>query len=106
MDKLKLKGLNLDRVFHSRLGRACIGHAVVHITKQPNLKLKTEPKQLLGSLLLTFALPGTYFRSHMRYSLIWEPLRSATIFFERFKVCQRRPGANVIKLFIAVSYES
>jgi len=62
MDKLKLKGLNLDRVFHSRPCRACIGHAIVHITKQPNLKLKTESKQLLGYLLLTFALPGTIFQ--------------------------------------------
>jgi hypothetical protein len=62
MHKLKLKGLNLGRVFHSRLSCACIGHAVVHITKQPNLNLKTEPKQLLGSLLLTLALPGTIFQ--------------------------------------------
>jgi hypothetical protein len=28
-------------------------------TKMPNLKLKTRPKQLLGSLLLVIALPGT-----------------------------------------------
>ncbi len=27
------------------------------ITKQPNLELKSWPKQLLGSLLLPFALP-------------------------------------------------
>jgi hypothetical protein len=58
MDKIKLTGLNLGRVFNSRLGRACIGHAIVHITKQPNLKLKTRPKQLLGSLPLAFKLPG------------------------------------------------
>jgi hypothetical protein len=58
MDKLKLTGLNLGRVFNSRLGRACIGHAIVHITKQPNLKLKTWPKQLLGYLLLAFVLPA------------------------------------------------
>jgi hypothetical protein len=57
MDKLKLTGLNLDRVFNSRLGRACIDQAIVHITKQPNLKLKTQPKQLLGYLPLAFALP-------------------------------------------------
>jgi hypothetical protein len=54
MDKLKLTGQNL---FNSRLGRACIGHAIVHITKQPNLKLKSQPKHLLGSLQLAFALP-------------------------------------------------
>jgi len=28
------------------------------IVKLPNLKLNTQPKQLLGSLSLTFALPG------------------------------------------------
>ncbi len=60
MDKLKLTGLNLSRVFHSRLGCACIYHAIVHITKQPSVKLKTWPKQLLGSLPLAFALPGQY----------------------------------------------
>ncbi len=57
MDKLKLTGLNLGRVFNSRLGSACIGRAIVHITKQPNLKLKTRPKQLLDSLPLAFAHP-------------------------------------------------
>ena len=92
IDKLKLTGQNLGQVFNFRLCRACCTHhAIVLITKQPNLKLKTEPKQLLGSLLLTFALPGTYFRSHMRYSLIWEPLKSATMFFELCKVYQRTP---------------
>jgi hypothetical protein len=57
MDKLKLTGLNQDRVFNSRLGCACTGHEIVHITKQPNLKLKTQPKQLLGYLQLAFARP-------------------------------------------------
>jgi hypothetical protein len=32
-------------------------HLFCHEAKQPNLKLKTRPKQLLGSLLLAFALP-------------------------------------------------
>ena len=59
MDKLKLTGLNLGRVFHSRLGHACIGHAIVYITKQPNLNSKIRPKQLLGSLLLDIALPDS-----------------------------------------------
>ncbi len=53
--KLKLTGQNLSRVFNSRLGRACINRAVANITKQPNIKLKTRPKQLLGSLQLVFA---------------------------------------------------
>jgi hypothetical protein len=56
MDKLKLTGRNLGRVFHSRLSRSCTGHAIVHITKKPNLNLKSQPKQLLGSLPLSFAL--------------------------------------------------
>ncbi len=58
MDKLKLTGQNLGWVFHSGLGRAYIGHAIVETTKQLNLKLKTQPKQLLGSLLLAFAIPA------------------------------------------------
>jgi hypothetical protein len=58
MDKLKLTGQNLGRVFNSRLGHASIHRAIVCITKGPNLKLKTRPKQLLGSLLLVFALTG------------------------------------------------
>ncbi len=37
--------------------KICIGHAIIHITKQPNLKLKTQPEQLLGSLPLAFMLP-------------------------------------------------
>jgi hypothetical protein len=31
----------------------------IHFVKQPNLKLKTQPKQLLGSLTLAFELPGS-----------------------------------------------
>jgi hypothetical protein len=60
MDKFKLTGQNLGRVFNSRLGRACMFRAIAYITKQPNLKLKTWPKQLLGSLLLAFELPGLW----------------------------------------------
>ncbi len=58
MDKLELTGQNIGRVLNSRLCRACIGHTIVHITKQPNLKLKTRPKKLLGYLPLAFALQG------------------------------------------------
>jgi hypothetical protein len=62
MDKLKLKEQNLGPVFNSRHGRAYIGHAIVQITKQTNLKLKTRPQQLLDSLPL--ALPPD------RYSIV------------------------------------
>jgi hypothetical protein len=58
MDKLKLTGQNLGRVFNSRLRRARICRARAYITKQPNLELKTQPKQFLGSLPLAFVLPN------------------------------------------------
>jgi hypothetical protein len=58
-DKLKLTGRNLGRVLNSRLRCACMCHAISYITKRPNLKLKTQPEQLLGSLTLAFALPAT-----------------------------------------------
>jgi len=50
---------NLGRVFNSRLRRACIWLAIAWITKRPNLKLKTQPEQLIGSLPIAFMLPGT-----------------------------------------------
>ena len=52
MDKIKLTGQNLGRVFNSRLGHAVYGAygAAECITKQPNFKLETWPEQLLGSL--------------------------------------------------------
>ncbi len=57
MDKLQLTGQNLGRVFNSRLGCASICRSIAYITKQPNLKLKTRPKLLLGSLMIAFVLP-------------------------------------------------
>jgi hypothetical protein len=58
MDKLKLTGQNLGLVCKSKLRHVYfICHAIAYITKGTNLKLKTQPKQLLGSLPLAFALP-------------------------------------------------
>jgi hypothetical protein len=60
MDKLQLTGENQSGdqsgVFNSRLGHACICRVIAYITKQPNLKLKTQPKQLFGSLPFAFVL--------------------------------------------------
>jgi hypothetical protein len=56
MDKLQLTGQNLGRVFNSRSGCMCAMHLCYYEAKLPNLKLKTWPKQLLGSLPITFAL--------------------------------------------------
>jgi hypothetical protein len=58
MDKLHLTGQNLGRVFNFRNGRVLAVHLLCCGVKLPNLKLKTWPKQLLGSLLLDIALPA------------------------------------------------
>jgi len=52
IDELKLAGQDLGLVFNFRLG------ASFGIAKLPNLKWKTQPKQLLGYLLIAFALPN------------------------------------------------
>ncbi len=55
MDKLQLAGRNLGRVFNSR--RVHMQAAELHCfeSKLTNLKLKFQPKQLLGYLLLDIA---------------------------------------------------
>ncbi len=50
-------GRNLGRVFNFRSGRVHAVHLLWYGEKQLNLKLKTQPKQFLGSLLLYIALP-------------------------------------------------
>jgi hypothetical protein len=57
MDKLQLTGQNLRRVFN--FGNGCVHalHLLCCREKLPNLVLKTQPKQLLGSLQLHIALP-------------------------------------------------
>ncbi len=59
IDKLKLTGRTLGRVFNSR--RVCMHamHLLSSVAIWPNLELKTRPKQLLGSLTLDIVLPGT-----------------------------------------------
>jgi len=56
MVKLKLTGQNLGRVFNFRNGH--VVHFLCYGVKLPNLKLKTQPKQLLGSLPLDISLPA------------------------------------------------
>ncbi len=57
-DKLQLTGQNLGGVFNSRSGHVYALQLDFSETEQPNLKLKTRPKQLLGYLQLDIALPG------------------------------------------------
>jgi hypothetical protein len=59
MDKLQLTGQNLCRVFNFRYGHLHAEHFWCLQVKLLNLKLKTRPKQLLGSLPLVIALPGS-----------------------------------------------
>jgi hypothetical protein len=62
MDKLQLTGRNLGPVFNSRSGCTCAMHLCRYEAKQPILKLKIRPEQLLGSLPLAFVLPGQSFK--------------------------------------------
>jgi hypothetical protein len=56
MDKLQPTGQNLGRVFNFINGRVHAAHILCYRVKLPNLKLKTWPEQLLGSLLLDIVL--------------------------------------------------
>jgi hypothetical protein len=56
MDKLHLTRQNLGRVFSCRSGLVHAMHLLCYGVKLPNLKLKTRPKQLLGSLPLDIVL--------------------------------------------------
>jgi hypothetical protein len=58
MDKLQLTGQNLGRVFKFRRGCIHVIQLYYFETKLPKLKLKTRPKQLLGSLLVDIMLPA------------------------------------------------
>jgi hypothetical protein len=61
MDKLQLTGQALGRVFNFRSGCMHTMHLLPSEAIQPNLELKTRPKQLLGSLPFVIALPaGTH----------------------------------------------
>ncbi len=57
-DKLQLRRQNLGRVFNFRSGCMHAMHLCCCESGRPNLKLKTQPKQLLGSLPLASVLPG------------------------------------------------
>ncbi len=56
MHRLQSTGQNLGRVFNSRSGRMCATHLCCCEGKRSNLKLKTQTKQILGSLPLICVL--------------------------------------------------
>ncbi len=57
-DNLQLTGRALGRVLNFRGGCMHTMHFLPSVAIQPNLELKIQPKQLLGSLLLVIALPA------------------------------------------------
>jgi hypothetical protein len=46
MEKVKLTGLNMGRVFNHGCGRASVQISTRTSSKQPNLKLKIRPKEV------------------------------------------------------------
>ncbi len=58
MDKLQLTAQNLGRVFNFRNGHVHAMHFLCYRVKLTNLKLKTQPEQLLGYLPLDIVLPA------------------------------------------------
>ncbi len=58
MDKLQLTGRALGRVFNFGSGCMHTMHLLPSVAIQPNLELKTRPKQLIGFLPLVIALPA------------------------------------------------
>jgi hypothetical protein len=65
MDKLQLTGQNPGRVFNFRSCHFHSAHLWRYRVKLPNLKLKTRPKQLLGSLPLDIAFPAEFHQDHL-----------------------------------------
>jgi hypothetical protein len=57
MDKLQQRGPNLGQLFNLNSGHLQAATFLVLSVKLPNLQLKTQPKQFLGSLLLVITLP-------------------------------------------------
>ncbi len=66
MDKLQLTGRALGRVFNFKIGCMDNMHLLPSVAIQPNLELKTQPKQLLGSLPLVILLPVQTDRQTLR----------------------------------------
>ncbi len=53
----KVKRTKRGLSYQLSCGYACLCHSITLKTKQPNLKLKNKPKQLLGYLSLAVTLP-------------------------------------------------
>jgi len=94
MDKLQLTRQNLGWVFNSRSDCMPAVHLFCYVAKQPNLKLKTRSKQVLGPLLLAFVLPGL---SQGNFDFL------LAIFIQcQWWIDSNPPGPCIIKLFRVV----
>ncbi len=63
MDKLKLTGQNLGRVFNFKCGRACLYHAVVLIIKTAKLKVENSAQTTFRFSPVSFCtLRSSYLR--------------------------------------------
>jgi hypothetical protein len=99
IDKLQLRTQNLGRVFNSI--RSCV-HDVQFLrygVKLTNLKLKTRPKQLLGSLLLYFA-PWPDPISLLNFNLLYQ-----TTFYFFIKLFLKSEG-HPVQMWKGLSYQS
>ncbi len=56
----------MGRVYNFRSGCMQTMHLLSGVAIQPNLELKTQPKPVLGSLPLAFALPSSSFSQSVR----------------------------------------
>ncbi len=61
MGKLQLAQLNLGRVFNFTSGHLHAAHCWCYGEKLPNIKLKTGPKQFIGSIRLDIMPPAGVF---------------------------------------------
>jgi hypothetical protein len=101
MDKLKLKGRNLGRVFNSRLGRVCVYSTIACITKRPNFKLKPWSKQLLGSPPLSFALISLSFDFSIHPS-VYMFLYLSVFLFVHPSVCMSFHVSNCTSVHLSI----
>jgi hypothetical protein len=99
MDKLRLTGQNLGRVFNFRFGHLHAEHFWCYLVQLPNLKLKTQPKQLLGSLPLVIAFPASPYASKSLFFFF--SLQSDTFTSSNLS---RTARVCIIKLTSAVIY--
>jgi hypothetical protein len=87
MDKLELTGQALGRVYNFRSGCMCTLHLLPGVAIQPNLELKTQPKPVLGSLPLAFALPGLY---HPLYGVTIPKYKLLHFLTTKIKFCKEK----------------